>query len=194
MFYTYAHYRADDGRIFYIGKGSGRRYYKTNNRNIHWHRVVKKHGFKSEILARWGSEKEALDHEKFLISVFREIASIVNILDGGESNGGTRHTPESKEKLRIAHTGRKRSDEARRKSSEKLKGRAISEEWKQKISKSRAGIKVPITYKKVYCVTLDLSFESVTCASAILGIDKSHIVKSCRGKIRAIKGLEFKYG
>ena len=59
MFYTYAHTKPD-GTIFYIGKGTKHRAWKTHRRNNHWKSIVQKYGsFNVEILANWKTEKEA---------------------------------------------------------------------------------------------------------------------------------------
>ena len=77
MFYTYAHTKPD-GTIFYIGKGSKRRAWKTHNRNKHWKSIVEKHnGFNVEILANWDTEQEAFDHEVLLISCFKDMNYIL---------------------------------------------------------------------------------------------------------------------
>ena len=100
MFYTYAHYRPD-GRIFYIGKGSGNRYASVG-RSRHWKNIVAKEGgFSSEILARWSSEAEAFEHEKFLIKCFRDLGfDLCNLTDGGEGVSGRIVTDETRNKLR----------------------------------------------------------------------------------------------
>lgn len=100
MFYTYAHFRPD-GRIFYIGKGSGNRHLSLS-RGKHWKNVVAKHGgFRSEVLANWPTEAEAFEHEKFLISCFRGMGyDLCNKTDGGEGTSGRILSEESKNKLR----------------------------------------------------------------------------------------------
>ncbi len=59
LYYTYLHRRADDNLPFYVGKGKGDRAHRTNHRNPHWHRTVKKHGLQIEIVAHWSTEVEA---------------------------------------------------------------------------------------------------------------------------------------
>ncbi len=94
---TYAHYKPD-GSIFYIGKGSEKRAHSSKGRNIIWNRIVKKHGgFKVQILAKWGIEQEAFDHEILLIDTFRELGfKLANISKGGLGSTGFRHTNEHK--------------------------------------------------------------------------------------------------
>lgn len=90
MFYTYAHY-TPCGDIFYIGKGSRvDRAHNFKNRNIFWERIVKKHGPPTvKMLATWGTEREAFEHETFLISCFRSIGvRLCNITDNGEGQAG----------------------------------------------------------------------------------------------------------
>lgn len=129
MFYTYAHY-TPQGRLFYIGKGSSlRRAKHFKNRNSYWDNVVKKYGApKVEILAKWPTEAEALEHEKFLILCFRELNyALCNLTDGGEGTSGHKQTaehrakislklknrpgkkpsPETLQKLRLSHLGQK---------------------------------------------------------------------------------------
>ncbi len=115
MFYTYAHY-TPKGELFYIGKGRRPdRAYNFFNRNVFWNRVVKKYGPPTvELLAKWETESEAFEHEKFLISCFRSIgARLCNLTDGGE--GQTGRTPWNK-------------------------GIPCSSSVKEKISAARAGI------------------------------------------------------
>ena len=118
MFYTYAHYKPN-GTIFYIGKGTGRRAWKTHRRNSHWKAIVKKHGsFNVEILANWETEKEAFCHEVLLIDCFKDMGySLANKTNGGEGSSGYKHSDETK--LKMKHS--------------------VSEETKKKISIARKG-------------------------------------------------------
>jgi hypothetical protein len=141
QFCTYAHY-TPSGALFYIGKGSEFRSTTKKNRNKKWHEVVSKSGgFKPVILAKWSLEQEALDHEKFLIETFRMMGhGIVNITSGGQGVSGLKHTEQIKkslseislangsverckamatdpimiEKRRASATGKKRTDEAKK--------------------------------------------------------------------------------
>lgn len=97
-YFTYAHYKPD-GTMFYIGKGTARRAHSSAGRNVVWKRTVEKHGgFKVEILGRWKTEKEAFDHEIFLIDTMKSMGiQLCNIAEGGLGSSGFRHTEEHKE-------------------------------------------------------------------------------------------------
>lgn len=102
-FYTYIHRRESDNAIFYVGKGKGRRAWTQDGRNSRWNRTVAKHGHKVEICAEWPTEAEAIEHEIFLISCFRDIGcQLVNMTDGGEGMAGYSPTPETRKKLSVA--------------------------------------------------------------------------------------------
>jgi hypothetical protein len=146
MFYTYLHSRASDNLPFYIGKGVGKRAWKTTKRNNHWNNVRAKHGVKVEIVAHWQTEQDALDHEKFLIWCFRDMGfDLANIAEGGQPGPVTRGMPktdEHKAKIAAAHLGRpkrKHSAEARAKKSAAATGRVMPEEVRKKIGAANAG-------------------------------------------------------
>jgi len=121
---TYCHTRNDTNQIFYIGKGNEKRAYDSYNRNLFWKRIANKYGHKVCILAHWKTEQEALDHEKLLISCFKDMGyQLANMSDGGE--GGA--------------TGVKRSDEFKAKVSERMKGKPKSEQTKRRISECKTG-------------------------------------------------------
>ena len=148
-FYTYVHMRADDGKVFYVGKGAGRRATAHSQRNPHWHSTVKKHGIRVEIAAYWPSEAEAFSHERLLISVFRDIGHpMTNRSDGGDGGGkgggGAWITPEDRARLTALQTGRKASPETRARISAARKGIKTgppSEETRAKIAASNTGKK-----------------------------------------------------
>jgi hypothetical protein len=107
MFYTYAHY-TPQGRLFYIGKGQGKRAHRFYNRGAHWASVVAKHGQpKVEILADWKTEQEAFDHEILLIDCFKELGyKLCNQTNGGEGTSGLKLSEEHKTKISLAQKGK----------------------------------------------------------------------------------------
>ena len=107
---VYFHRKADTDEIFYVGKGTRWRENITHNRNKHWHNVVRKHGFKVQIIARNLTNHEACILERKLISCIGR-GSLVNYTDGGEGSPGYKHTAEALAKMQ----GRRLPTEHRRK-------------------------------------------------------------------------------
>ena len=130
MFCTYAHY-TPQGRLFYIGKGStpARANY-FSGRNNYWNKVVAKYGKPDvQILAHWGTEEEAFDHERLLISCFRELGhQLCNLTDGGDGTSGYKQTPEHIEKIRKSKIGKPIHSEEFK---EKIRQTHVGNKWRQ---------------------------------------------------------------
>lgn len=126
-FYVYAHYIPGDPLPFYIGKGSGYRITRRNDRSAWWKRIVNKYGLEAKILYENLSYSEANNLEKKLIKEFgrRDVGTgiLINHTDGGEG---------------IANP----SKEVRNKISESNRKRIVSEETKKKMSASKKGQKL----------------------------------------------------
>lgn len=143
-FYTYLHYRLDTMQVFYVGKGCGQRARDSWGRSAHWRRVASKHGYQVEIAAEWRSEREAFEHEIFLIDTFRFMgAPLVNRTDGGEGASGLVLSEEAKERLSIASTklwsnqdfrdqmlAKHRSPENRAAASKRIREFMATDEWR----------------------------------------------------------------
>jgi hypothetical protein len=156
-FYTYIHMRADDGLVFYVGKGKGKRATQAYGRSSRWQRIKELHGVRVEIVASNQTELEAFEMERALIARYRaENQPLCNHTDGGEGPCGYRHTEETLAVLSAKKRGRKLSAEHRAQLSEALKlrsqesfakisaalrGHSVSAETRAKISASRIGIK-----------------------------------------------------
>ena len=135
MSIVYQHRRKDTNEVFYIGIGSNtkRAYYK-NNRNCYWHNIVNSVGYEVDILIEGCTRKEAEEVEVGMIEAYGRkdlgTGSLVNMTEGGERVKGL--SPEVNFKRCIALKGKPReritTDEVRKKISEKLKGRKLSEE------------------------------------------------------------------
>jgi len=102
MAYVYQHIRLDTNEVFYIGISSDLNYRRSiskRNRNILWERIVKKHGFKAEILFDNISWEDACKKEIELIKFYgrKDIkeGSLVNLTNGGECIHGFNHSKES---------------------------------------------------------------------------------------------------
>lgn len=78
-------------------------------RSKHWKNIVAKDGgFSAEILARWPTEKEAFEHEKFLIKCFRDLGiHLCNMTDGGEGISGNIRSDETIAKMSLSASGKR---------------------------------------------------------------------------------------
>lgn len=106
-YYVYIHRRADDGNVFYVGKGTaGRAWQRGGKRNEHWKRTAAKHGFTVELVHTGLTNEQSIKKEMELIAHYG-IDNLCNMTEGGEGGG----------------IGRKWSDESRKKLSESKKGK-----------------------------------------------------------------------
>lgn len=96
---VYVHRRADDGRVFYVGKGARddrATYFKK--RNPYWCAVASKHGVTVEIVARFETDALACECEQELIAWYgRE--NLTNLTDGGEGSVAVAVSAETRAKL-----------------------------------------------------------------------------------------------
>lgn len=100
VFYIYAHFTKDTNELFYLGKGSGKRWQHKTRRNKYWKNVVNKHGYYNEFLYSNLNELEALKIEKDLIALIRPKC---NLSTGGEIGiTGYKKTTEQKKTARLA--------------------------------------------------------------------------------------------
>lgn len=151
---VYAHFRASDGLMFYIGIGTEQRPYEVG-RNAYWGNVVAKHGYTVEVLLSDLTWEEACTVEVEMIAAFRSVlmqskAKLTNQTDGGDGTKGYRFT---KEQI-VGHTAAIRaacaSPEWRRKAIEAGKKRVANPEWAAKTAEAgRRAASDPEWRKKV---------------------------------------------
>jgi hypothetical protein len=149
-FYVYGHFVPNSKEPFYIGKGTGRRYKKRDNRNKWWKNIVAKYGFEARILHDGLTELEALELEKQLIKEYGRLDNkagpLVNLTDGGEAPQNVNVSESTREKLRTS-SKRYWDNKSEKEKSDIAKQRwnQLSEESKQKhrnkIGKSSQGRK-----------------------------------------------------
>jgi hypothetical protein len=127
-YYTYAYLKAD-GSPYYIGKGKGNRLYDHRGKNC----IPPKDKNKIIKLKQNLTEEAAFRHEIYMIAVFGKKCDgtgiLMNIADGGNSppkmygNNSPTKRPEIRAKISAANKI-------------SLKGRKVTEEVRQKISKT----------------------------------------------------------
>lgn len=162
IFYVYQHVKADNGEVFYVGKGMGRRAYDSYHRSKYWKKIVAKHGVRVEFVKVDITEPESLALEIATIEKYRQHDfKIINMTNGGDGTSGYTHTDEHKQMMSLALSGENNpryGKEGTRKGAvatpatiEKLRsshlGKRLSEEQRTKIQqstkKARQGIKTP---------------------------------------------------
>jgi len=195
-FYAYEHTRADTGAVFYVGKGRGIRAKKTCGRNPYWRNIVAKAGgFGIRMIAEGVDEELAFLIEESRIDQLRRLGvNLCNMTDGGEGKSGcfpsqetrqklsawcqgekhplfgAHRSEETKQKLRIANTGKKASDETKRKMSEahkgntNMRGKKASDETRAKLSAVHLGKpKSEATKKKMSEACMGRIMPKVAC-------------------------------
>lgn len=134
---TYIHIKKDTNEVFYVGKGmvSRSRAQSRCSRSKHWHNVVSKHGLHVEVISHWRTEEEAFEHERFLISCFRDMgAPLVNLTDGGDGTSGWKHSEEFKiwQSEKVKKDNKNPEISAKRTAAQK--NRFITKESREKLS------------------------------------------------------------
>ena len=205
MFYTYAHYTSS-GRLFYIGKGSGKRAYSHRYRNAYWYHVVAKYGNPEiKIIANWATAEEAYANEIELIAQYKAAGEkLCNLSDGGEGSTGFIMPIEAKKKISLSLLGNKRAvgykqsieqrDENR--SYQLGNNRAIgnhhTEQHKQKISALLVGNKNAIGNKFKWVGINEKDNHMIEFANTTqinkAGFQHANIIKCINGQRKSHKG------
>ena len=141
-FYVYLHRRKTDGKVFYVGKGKGKRAQIKSGRTSKWKNVVNKHGYFIEIAFDNLDEETAFAVEKDTILEFKYFGhDLCNFTNGGEGTAGIILSEETKRKLSIANTGKVRTESHRRNLSIALKGKTKNPASVEKMRISNTGKK-----------------------------------------------------
>lgn len=83
MYYVYEWYIVETGEVFYVGKGTGRRY-KVRKHNKFFNDMLRRYDCESRIIKEFDTEKEAFSYEFERINELKSIGQCAcNIYDGG---------------------------------------------------------------------------------------------------------------
>jgi len=147
----YAHYRADDGIMFYIGIGNRKRPYSTRDRSDWWKKTEAKHGLVVEVLQEELTWDQACELERVMIAEWRNapdwLGRLTNIMDGGEGAHGELWlekllavTSSSEWKAAHAEGSRKRAMDSnwRISNAEAMKKRTADPSWQINVAKGVA--------------------------------------------------------
>jgi len=107
IYYVYEWIRLDTNEPFYVGKGHGDRYFRTNSRSDYFKNIYKKVPTAVSILIENLSEKEALEYECWYINEYKFVFGydLCNLTDGGDGISGYKHTEENIKKNRMQTHG-----------------------------------------------------------------------------------------
>jgi hypothetical protein len=155
MAYVYRHIRLDKNQPFYIGIGSDDYYNRAHskkNRNKYWKNITRLTKYDIEILMDNLTWEKSCEKEKEFIALYgrKDLNKgiLCNCTDGGEGVLGLTMSNETRNKIRIANTGKKQSADQIAKRVEKLKGeknpwfgKKFSEEYRKKLSEAKKGKK-----------------------------------------------------
>lgn len=169
--------------------------HKSNARNEgfseYLYRAIRKHGVEHFDFTRVCvcDNNELNDLEKKYIKEFDTFGTNgYNMTSGGQGIKNYKHTAETKERLRIASTGKFPDEETRKRISEGLMGHGCSDETREKLRKASTGVpKTPETIEKLRLASTGRVVSKETgekLSKALTGKPKStdHI-----DKIKAIK-------
>jgi hypothetical protein len=179
MFYTYTHARNDDGTIFYVGKGKGRRAFQKSDRGQRWNQIVSEHGYTVKIVQRFEIEDAAFDHERELIYSLRKSGHrLINITEGGEGASGHKHPEYVRQKRRAT---------------------ILSEPVRRKILEALPRGADHHASVKVICIETAMAFDSAMDAlrwvrsTGRKASSAGTIVKACKGQFQKIYGYHWKF-
>jgi|LakMenEpi03Aug12_release.lakeMendotaPanAssembly.Ray.scaffolds.fasta_scaffold02942_14 hypothetical protein len=140
MPYIYRHIRLDKNEPFYIGIGSDTNYKRSkdfHSRNKIWKSIASRSDYEIEILLDNLTVEESKIKEIEFINLYKRIIDngiLANLSLGGESNKGYKRSIEAINKTANSNKCRIVSEEVKKIISDKLKGRKLSLETREKMS------------------------------------------------------------
>ena len=217
--YLYRYITLDSKTIFYIGIGTKCLYgtfkreyaraYAIHKKNSFLNRIIKKHGYKIEILLESDDYKFLIQKEIEFIKLYgrRDLGAgtLSNLTNGGEGVVGAIRNKEWRNKIGLSNKGKTNSN----------KGKHWSEEVKQRIRNSNLGVKrseytkdkikiarqkqdMSHTYVPVVQLTMNgeyiQDFKSAKFATIYLGHKSpGNIGMVCRGRRPEVAGFKWMY-
>jgi hypothetical protein len=166
--YVYTHTRLDTNEIFYVGIGTQDNYKRASrlhNRTNYWNNIVKKCGWKVDIVFDNLTWEDACKIEVELIAKYGRVdlgtGTLVNLTAGGEGTLKRITTPETRLKM-----------------SKTRKGAKCTEEHKEKTRLSMLGK----NKKKVVNVVTGYVYDSVGDACKDIGIRMPILIDMLKGR------------
>lgn len=166
MFYVYEWYKKSNGEIFYVGKGTGRRY-KVTKHNKFFDYIYRNFECESRIIKKFESESDAFcyEHER-ITELKRKGMCYCNISDGGSGGSISWWTEERRKEYSEKNTMKSANQRERMKIFNPMKSPEIAE---------KVAIK---TRRKV--VINNKTYESVKNAAKEIGVNDVTIISWCK--------------
>jgi hypothetical protein len=186
MAVVYRHRRLDKNEVFYVGIGKKEsRAFDMVHRNHIWKGIKSRSEVGVEIVASDLSWELACELEQLMISEYGRIdlhtGSLANLTDGGEGTLGVKQSQESIAKRVAKNTGRKNTEETKRKMSEARKGIVFSAEHIENLRKSHLGQKT-MNGKMVVDLQTGFFYDSLRNGCLSVGVNyKAEFAKVKRG-------------
>lgn len=169
--YVYTHIRLDTNEIFYVGIGTQDNYKRASrvhNRTNYWNNIVKKCGWKVDIIFDNLTWENACKIEVELISKYGRVdlgtGTLVNLTDGGEGTLKRITTPETRLKMSKTRKGAKCTNEHKEKTRLSMLGKN-----KKKVIDNQNG-KI---YESVSDAALFLNIPAPTLSRYLNGVLKN---------------------
>ena len=146
MYYVYEHWRIDTNTCFYVGKGTGKRAWNMASRNKYHKAIQQKLAtmglrVKVVVICDGMTDEDAKSLEILTIKKWRDLGcSLANFTIGGDGISGLKHSAETREKMRISAL-RANTEEVKKKKSMAKTGKKLSDEHRRKISLLNIGNK-----------------------------------------------------
>ena len=116
-YYVYIWYVVDTNEVFYVGKGKGRRYKQTSNRNKFFTNMYESHNCDVKKIYENLTESEAFQKERETVKWYKENTNfrLTNQTEGGEGSSGWDPPQEYRDKQSKIHREQWQDEEFREK-------------------------------------------------------------------------------
>lgn len=166
-FYVYEWYNIDTQEVFYVGKGSKKRYKDIEHRNQMFLEYVQNNNTSSRIVRYFENEEDSFKYEKELTDAYREKGWCkCNIMDGGYGGYSSVWTNEMREYWSKNNPMKKEEQRERMRVNNPMKNPDIA-------LKQSATNKRPVIINGVY-------YEGTVDAAAALGVWTNTILRWCK--------------
>jgi hypothetical protein len=162
MYYVYEWFIVETGEVFYVGKGTGRRY-KVRKHNQFFNRMLERFDCDSRIIKEFETEKEAFEYEFERVNELKAQGQCVcNIYNGGY--GGTTEwwTDSIREKYAVHNTMKSESQRKRMSEHNPMKDADVAE-------RANARKRIPV-------VIGDKEYASIKAVCEENGVSRSTVI------------------